>query len=63
MTIRKNIDSVPIRIEHKDGWYIATSDTLPLVLASRNKEEILEDLPRAVRLLIKQMRNKNGIEK
>ena len=52
-----NVESVPVKIEQKNGWFFATSEELTgLVLATRTKEELLEDLPAAVRLLIREKR-------
>ena len=44
---------IRIDVKEKDGWFVATSkDLAGFVLAHPDESELLEDLPRAVKLLI-----------
>ena len=44
--------SIRIKFEELDGWHIATSPDLPgFILADPNKQEIIDDLPLAIKTL------------
>ena len=46
------LGTIHIDIEKKDEWHIATSPDLPgFILADRDKDEILADLPEAIQLI------------
>ena len=43
---------ITINFEEKDGWHIATSPDLPgFILADPKFDEIIDDLPEAIRIL------------
>ena len=52
-TMEENALLIRVDIEQEEDWYIATSKDLPgIVLVDQDEAELLEDLPRAIELLI-----------
>lgn len=52
--------SIRVNFEEVDGWYIATSPDLPgFILADPNRQEIIDDLPLAIKTLYDARYNTN----
>ena len=52
-TMEESALLIRVDIEQEEDWYFATSKDLPgLVLVDQDESELMEDLPRAIKLLI-----------
>ena len=52
-TMEENALLIRVDIELEEDWYFAKSKDLPgLVLVDQDESELMEDLPRAIKLLI-----------
>ena len=49
---------IQVALRRRDGWTVATCDAIPgLYVASPNAQEVLDDIPEAIRILFKKQHN------